>query len=205
LSLVSLNDKIELIYEFNEKSPLFSRVAFIHLENKRFEQALEVCEDGLKNYPNYPTAIFVYALALANLGRREEALTQLQKALESIDDDETFAYYRDEIEQISSELANVPEPFKKGFQVEELNLVELAKKIEGFKLPKLDNTKEYKTEIPPNEYDSKIVSETMADIYYKQGNLIEALAMYEELAKKKPEKAIGFQVRINKINEKLSS
>lgn len=204
MSLVSLKEKIDLIYEFNEKSPLFSRVAFIHLQEKNFEQALSVCEQGLEHYPTYPTALFVYALALANLGQSDEALIQLQKASDSIDDEGTLNYYREEIKRINAELSNVPEPIRRGFQTEELNLEELAKKIDGVKMPKFDDSKVYKTVAPETVFEPNIVSETMADIHYKQGNLIEALSMYEELSEQKPEKAAGYQLRINVINKKLS-
>ena len=200
---VSLTDKIELIYEFNDKSPLFARVAFIHYENKEYEKALPILEDGLKNFPNYPTALLINSLVLINLGRKEEAQNALDKACDLIDSESTKEYYLEEFEKITSELFSVTTPIKKGFNTDELDLGELAKKIESAKMPKFDEKTEIK-EINIEQQNNKIVSETMADILMAQGNLIEALDMYEQLLQKKPADAARLENKISMLNKKLS-
>lgn len=204
MSTVTLEDKIQLIYEFNDNSPLFAKTAHMRIEEKDFEQAIEILEQGLKKYPFYPTALIAYALALANIGRKEDALSKLSLACDIIDSPSTKQFYEEKIEKISNALTSVPEPHKKGLADDTLYLQELAKKVEGAKMPKFDETKKYDTDIDGNISNAKIVSETMADILYKQGNLIEALAMYEELIQKSPNKKISLAAKINNINKKLS-
>ena len=201
---VTLDDKIQLIYEFNNRSPLFAKAASLQIETKDFESAIDILENGLESYPDYPTALITYSLALANLGRHAEAIEQLKLACDIIDSPATEEFYLKKLESISSSLLNVPEPHKKGLIDGSFDLEELAKKIERAKIPKIDNTKEIDNSIIETTAGSKIISETMADILYKQGNLIEALDMYEQVLRQNPQKKITLEMKINAINKKLS-
>ena len=60
--------KIKLIYEFNDNSPLFARVADAELKEGNVDKALEILNSGLENYPDYITAHLVYIEALAKKG-----------------------------------------------------------------------------------------------------------------------------------------
>jgi tetratricopeptide (TPR) repeat protein len=60
--------KIKLVYEFNNNSPLFARVAEAELNEGNADKALQILENGLKNYPNYTSAHLVYIEALAKKG-----------------------------------------------------------------------------------------------------------------------------------------
>lgn len=204
MSEVTLDDKIELIYEFNNKSPLFVKAAFSRIETKNYEQALEILENGLEIFPEYPTALLTCSLTLANLGRKNEALEKLTRACEILDSPETKEYYLKKIEEISQTLSRVPEPHKTGLIDSSFDLEELAKKIEKAKIPKIDNTKEIDNSITQTSTELKIISETMGDILYKQGNLIEALDMYEQVLLQNPHKRITIEMKINAINKKLS-
>jgi len=46
-------DKYKLIYQFNNNSPLFVRIAQNHIDNLEFEEAIKILDHGLKNYPGY--------------------------------------------------------------------------------------------------------------------------------------------------------
>lgn len=202
MSDVTLEDKIQLIYEFNEKSPLFAKVACILIEQKEFEQAIGILEKGLVIYPDYPTALIAYSLTLANIGRESESIKHLSRAADIIDSPETKNYYLKKIKEINASLSRTTEPVKKGFNTE-LDLAELAKKIENAKIPKIDNSKTYEVPLSENKPEHKIISETMADIYFSQGNLIEALSMYEDILDRNPANAFVLQKKIDEINRKL--
>jgi len=47
------SDNISLIYEFNQDSPLFARVAAGEIAEKNYDQAKEILEDGIKNLPPF--------------------------------------------------------------------------------------------------------------------------------------------------------
>ena len=51
--------------------------------------------------------------------------------------------------------------------------------------------------------DEDFVTETLADIYYKQGNIQKALSAYKKLLLKYPEKKTYFAARIEKIEKEL--
>jgi tetratricopeptide (TPR) repeat protein len=53
------------------------------------------------------------------------------------------------------------------------------------------------------EDNDEIVSETLADIYYQQGNLHKAVKVYKKLCLVNPEKYSFFAARINKIQEEI--
>ncbi len=102
-------------------------------------------------------------------------------------------------------------------------LDELAKELEHAKIPppnKEDlqplSTKEYQEEIEGKDYisfnevgeifdEEDLASETMAMILEGQGKLIEAKRVYQKLIEKEPEKSAIFELKINEIDQKLSS
>ena len=49
--------------------------------------------------------------------------------------------------------------------------------------------------------DSNIITETMANIYLKQGNSKEAISVYEKLIEQQPEKTDYYKIRIEEIKQ----
>jgi tetratricopeptide (TPR) repeat protein len=99
-------NKFALIYEFNNDSPLFTRVAADLLENNEFDKALEILEKSMNLYPNYPTPYFIYAKALAYAGNPEKAREMIATGSDLIQSEKTKEFYLNEIEEISSSLFN---------------------------------------------------------------------------------------------------
>jgi tetratricopeptide (TPR) repeat protein len=94
-------EKYALIFEFNNDSPLFARVANKYLENENYEQAITILEKGIFNYPEYPTAYYLYSLALAHTGEKSRAMEMARKAAGLQGTTESLKYYTDKIEEIS--------------------------------------------------------------------------------------------------------
>lgn len=67
--------------------------------------------------------------------------------------------------------------------------------------PNVENKDLTENLLPPEEID--LVSEQLAQLYYKQGHLERALKMYEKLFLKYPEKSIYFANLIQEIKQKL--
>jgi len=99
-------NKFALIYEFNNDSPLFARVAADLINEHEFEKAIEILEKGLKNYPDYPTPYFIYAKALAYAGNPEKAKEMAKTGSDLINSEKTKEFYFEEIEEISRSLFN---------------------------------------------------------------------------------------------------
>ncbi len=85
------------------------------------------------------------------------------------------------------------------------DIEKLVDKLEEAKMPPppIEEIKEEPTE--ENEDNKEIISETLAGIYFAQGNLEEALSIYEKLILHQPEKAAFFKKRVAEIKELIES
>lgn len=101
-------DKFALIYQFNNNSPLFARVAADSLNKNFTDKAIQIIEEGLKIHPDYPTAYLMYSKALAEKGEFNHAREALKGVLNLLEDERTYDYYLNEVERIERERDIVP-------------------------------------------------------------------------------------------------
>lgn len=94
------NDKVSLIFEYDKSSPLFVRQANTEIENNNVERAIEILVDGIKLYPDYPTAYILYSRALSLVGEYGKALNQVKIASELLHSKRTYEHYLQEIESM---------------------------------------------------------------------------------------------------------
>lgn len=222
-------NKFALIYEFNNSSPLFARVAADLIDNNKLDRAIEILENGIKLYPNYPTAYFIYAKALALTGNIDNAKQMVEAGADILEDDETKNYYLNLISETAERANEFTESKRVNFfdenseenhqeksEVFEDNLTELASKLDDAKieLPPEDN---HVTEIAEIEQedtveneefdisslDDGLVSQTLADIFIAQGNLKAAKAIFQKLLETEPEKEEIYLAKISDIELKL--
>jgi len=223
-------NKFALIYEFNNSSPLFARVASDLIDNNKLDKAIDILESGIKLYPNYATAYFIYAKALALTGNLENAKQMVEAGNDILDDDETLKYYLNYISEISEKTKDFVDSKRVSFFDDsaenktekssenfEDNLSELAEKLEGAKieLPPEDNVEPHEEKTKQNEETEKseefdisslgdgLVSQTLADIFLAQGNLKAAKAIFEKLLETEPENEAILRAKIKNIELKL--
>ncbi len=203
-------EKIKLIYEFNSSSPLFARVASNIIDQGNIFEAVSILENGLSNYPDYPSAIFILALAHAYSGNEKEARSLVRKGAGIIQSDSVLDFYMDKISSIIKERNSLPitkkidfdEPVGEEPKLED-QLEVLAQKLTGAKINyKADEDSPVKTEIEEFKGE-KIVSETLAEIYLSQNKFQDALNVYKELIKKNPDKADDYVLRVAEIQNKI--
>lgn len=205
-------EKIKLIYEFNSNSPLFARVASNIIDQGNILEAVSILESGLKNYPDYPSAIFILALAHAYSGNEIEARSLVRKGAAIIQSDSVLDFYMDKISSIIKERNSLSITKKIDFD-EPVNLNEepkledqleiLAQKLTGAKINyKADEDSPIKTEIEEFKGE-KIASETLAEIYLSQNKFQDALNVYKELIKKNPDKADDYVLKVAEIQNKI--
>lgn len=198
----------KLIYEFNNDSPLFARLAYTEIENKEYQNAINILEKGIEKFPSYPTANFIYSIALAYQGKIKEAVTLVKKTREIFPCGESIDFYLRKIEQInkdqnslgeSSRFSFIPGDFKEDENQFEDNLETIAEQLSKAKI-KIDNS--IAGDITPREEETpskQIVSETMARIFVSQGKFEEAVSMYRELMMSEPHRKDYFQRKIDEI------
>jgi len=225
-------DKISLIYEFNNSSPLFVRVAQSSLMKMEVDYAIRILENGLALYPHYPSAYIIYGKALAIKGQTTKAIEMITKASRLINSSSTLDYYSGEIYKITAEFSNyngsagedfVPEklsddnaPSEESPTIENrvkekkknsfhINLDKLTEEVSKAKMPRATGIIEIDENSNFEFDDNKIVSETLAGIYFAQGNYNEALELYKELKSQNPHRTEIFDQRILEIEELIKN
>ena len=222
------NQKVSLIYEYNNKSPLFARVADIEIEKNNIDDAIRILTEGLAHHPDFSVAYFLLGKAHTIKGNYGQALKFVKKGSELIHSPKTFDYYLREIDAIKKQrqlfnvsrwadnanekfsntttnAANQNDDKKKSESIEE-TLNKLTAEIDGAS----NQIKEAKKQITENrlkDYSKNdlIVSETLAKIYVTQGEFKEAISVYKKLKVKNPDKEAYFNSKISELNARLSA
>jgi tetratricopeptide (TPR) repeat protein len=223
------DEKVSLIYEYNKKSPLFVREANTEIFANNVEKAVEILQQGLQLFPDYPTAHIVLAKALTMLGKYDEALSSYKKGCGLINSNASYNFFVEEVassKKQRSAFGKIPRQsltFEQDFQDEkdfppgdgsrffknenafEDRLSEIAEKISAVKIqpPPDSGEKEEESDLDfPSEV--KIASETLAKIYIAQGEFKEAIEMYRRLIRKNPIKEDYFLGRISELQAKYN-
>ena len=192
-------DLISLIYEYNPESPLFARIAKKMIDTGNLENAKEVIDKGIKLYPDYATAYFVYSLFYKSLGDADSARIMAEKGNEILNNSDTLSYYKKEPADIdSNEFDGADQP------EEALNGKEFDSIISEFGEAFPDEVEPEPQEPKPSA-SNKIISETLANIHYSQGHLQEAKDIYEQLKKKNPDRVDFYNSKIEEIEIKIDS
>ncbi len=157
-------------------SPLFARLASLYLEQGDVHGAKELCLTGISQYPKYVTGYFILAKCFAAESQYEEALDTLAKSRAIFPDTEIIFRLKNEWEEQSK---NVP--------------------AQTIQQPAVQSNQEQ----AGVEFQGEFVSPTLAEIYVKQGLIVEAIEAYEKLIEMKPEQRGEFEKRIGELEKKL--
>ena len=227
-SFDAFNQKVSLIYEYNNKSPLFARVAENEIEKNNIDEAIKILTEGLINHPDFSVAYFLLSKAHTIKGNYGQALKFVKKGSELIHSPRTFDYYLREIDAIKKQrqLFNVSRwadsandnfsnlTTTQAIKTESNEPVESIEETLNRLTTEIDGAtksiKEAKKKINDTrikEYSSNdfIVSETLAKIYITQGEFKEAISVYKKLKLKNPEKESYFNTKIDELKTMLSS
>jgi len=201
----TFQDKVNLIYEYNKRSPLFVRVANGEIEKNNVERSVEILSEGLSSYPQYPTAHILLGKALMLLGKYKEALDSFKKGSELVDSHKVYEHYLHEVEDLKKQRVLFETSRKPGFVDEGDDEEKGNKKISlESELSTFDSMTDQKTgaSVSGTGTDS-IVSETLANIYITQGEFREALSIFERLLKKNPQKSDYYLEKIKELKSRL--
>jgi tetratricopeptide (TPR) repeat protein len=227
-SIETFNQKVSLIYEYNNKSPLFARLAGIEIEKNNLDKALDILNEGLKTYPEFSVAYFLLGKIQTLKGDYSQALSYIKKGSELIHSPRSFEFYLNEIDILKkqrsffnisrwTEFANQTLLGKSNSTSKKTNdkkyddtieetLTKLTQEIEGA----TESIKEARNKIEESKSKDNfkqdlVVSETLAKIYINQNELQAAISVYKKLLKKNPEKKDYFNSKIEELNSLLKA
>ncbi len=228
-----IKEKLISIFEENKFSPAFTVAAENEMEKENFEKAVGILKNGLKIYPEYPTAHILLGKVYLKLKEFKNSENEFQKAAKLLGSKETLNFYISQLE-IQKKKYQSEENFEDKVEsfpeenlenelpefIEELEnqedeipdsidnkLDELAKEISTAKInleEKEESISKIKDDFIQTPKDAGIVTETLAKIYISQGKFKEALEVYEKLLEKFPAQKDYLQPKITEIKEQLS-
>ena len=196
------------------------------IEDNNTEKAIEILNEGLKEYPDYAAAHFVLGKAYSFTGEYANAIKSFKKGSELIHSSKSYDYYLRELENIkkqqslpgadsysssfASDRPDAKQENKDPLLKEDNNLPvderlgELAQEISQVKISEIpDDVKTDNTNLKYFSEDSLIVSETLAKIYIAQGEFKEAIGVFEKLKKKTPEKRDYYSEKIREVKSNM--
>lgn len=196
-------EKIKLIYEFNNNSPVFARVAESYMKNGEYDQALSILEKGLEIYPDYVSAKIVLIEVLAKKSDYKRMIRVTDEIRDYVDE-QTVNYYLDKAEEernLSTEILSSEKGEPRSI---EDNLENLADTISTAKIPPASDESISSSELPePTPKGNQFISETLAEIYLMQSNYKEALSIYDKLLESNPDKTEHYKSKIDEIKSKM--
>ncbi len=227
------NDKVRLIYEYNNQSPLFVKAANTEIDNNNIDSAIEILNKGIQTYPQYSTAFFLLGKAYILAGNYSLALKQIKKGSDLIRSKKTYDFYFKELENNKKQRSVFQSASRNFFDTGHENVAEkkseiklsredqfnngntkqsvddrldiLAKEISNAKIPEAAGSAEYQESLLADTKGNMIISETLAKIYAAQGELKEAIEVYKKLIKKDSSKEKYYTVKISELNSQLES
>lgn len=175
-----LSDKAELIYKFDNSTPLFAVVAQKHLEENKLDLAEKILTKGISDFPDYATAYFILAQVLFKMNKPEEAKEAYEKGYSLFENEQTKIFFED---------------LFSGSELEKEEENPILKEINEEILPEKEAT----------EPEEEFISDTLAAVYFAQGAFQEAMDMYEKLMEKHPDKHDFYSEKIEEVKQKLNA
>lgn len=205
--LNKLINKFELLYNINSQTPLFVTIAYKKIDDDKLDEALEVLEKGLKDYPNHPTALLLKSKILVKKGNYPQALKLIKNASGLIGHSKTFDFYITELEMLNKSSIKIEPDTQNDLRV---NYSSQTKDLSEKPLTptpidetvKIGNMASTTSNILD---DSLIISDTLAKIYFNQKEYKEAIRIYSKLKIKHPEKSEFYDSKIAEIQSLIDN
>ncbi|MBN2071364.1 MAG: tetratricopeptide repeat protein [Candidatus Krumholzibacteriota bacterium] len=181
----NLSDEIKQLAERYRNAPesrIFAPLADAYRKSGLIDKSIEICEDGLKRFPDYASAHVILGKCFYDKGATERSRGEFKRVLE-IDSEnmvalkflgdillgedkkvEAAGYYRTllAIDPTNEEILKSLKDIEKDFEAKEIDLE--------------DESRVKKTEQP-----RELATMTLAGIYASQGYYAKALSMYEDI------------------------
>jgi tetratricopeptide (TPR) repeat protein len=199
--IIRLADKFSLLYQIDNRSPLFILIAYKKFIDGDIDSAASLIEKGLINFPDNPTALLIKAKIFIKKGNFSQALKLIKNASKIIGTQKTFDSYLIELETLNKQFIKIDSAEKldasNEFSIQQNTIAESISKS-------TDKDQNKETSYPlRTDYDdiddTMIISDTLAKIYFNQKEYKEAIRIYNKLKNKFPEKTAYYNSKISEI------
>lgn len=217
-----LTAKAKLIYERDNNSPLFLRLANFYLSSNEPQNAISILEKGLKNFPDHPLAFILMGKAHVMINELEMAEFFFNKSSEILYTNQTYTFYKKEynlpdkhlspfnslrgsvfINSSEVDILKTEEGIPDNTKPVEDRLSQIANELLNNRLEQTDNFLSREADQQVYSPDkSRLATETFANIYLSQGQKNEAIKIYELLVNRNPEKKNYYLEKIREIQSK---
>ena len=214
-----LTARAKLIYERDNNSPLFLRIADSYLQNGNPENAISILEHGLKIFPDHPLAFILMGKANVMVNEIEMAEYFFKKSSEPLNTNQTYTYYKKVynlpdkqsspfdssrgsvfINSSADDILKIEDLILEKSQPVEERLEQIANELMNKRLEQTDNFPLRESDQQQYSPDkSKLATETLANIYLSQGQKNEAIKIYESLVNRNPGKKEYYLEKIREI------
>lgn len=214
-----LTARAKLIYERDNSSPLFLRIADSYLQSNNPENAISILENGLKNFPDHPLAFIILGKANVMSNDIGSAVDFFKKSSELLNTHRTYEHYKKEfnlpdkkvspfdtsrgsvfVNSSEDEIPEIKDAAPGKLQPVEERLEEIAQELMNKRLEQNDSITLRESEQQQYSPDkSKLATETLANIYLSQGQKNEAIKIYESLVSRNPAKKDYYLEKIRDI------
>jgi tetratricopeptide (TPR) repeat protein len=197
------SDELKNLIERYEKAPesrIFAPLADAYRKVGDLDKAIEVCEKGLEQFPDYASARVILGKCFYDKGATERARGEFERVL-GIDPDNMVALkFMGEICLAEDEKEKASEYYRKLLSIDPMN--EEAEKVLGelesaFEVKEIDLGDKHQVK---DERPGELATMTLAGIYTAQGYYNKALKIYQDILSKEPE-----NVEVKGMVEKLQS
>jgi len=161
----------------------FARLADVYLARGEHQKALEILEQYAEQFPGYPTGFWMLGKIYYGMGEKEKALTYLHKTLQIIPEHPAALQLIGKIYMENGEPAMARSYLNQVSQVDQLG--EIVFKSAGIlEEEKADTGKLQKSAEPAK---GRFATETMVNLYLKQGHRTLARELCEEILVSQPD------------------
>lgn len=193
-------------------SNLFIQLAEAHRLQGRYEEAIHICREGLQKAPEALRGRLLLGKCYLEKGMNAEAKQELEKVAEDIE--ECLPVFKLLSQVYLQEKNGDPalydspeeEKPKKGLALLEMNLPQQKSKLKSIPLEadiQEDLAAPGRT-LPGDQTPKVIQTDTLAEIYLKQGHLEKALSIYQEILTREPGNT-GVQGKYEILQRRLGS
>jgi len=187
----SLAQRASIISNLNPGNHLSLHIALKKYEAEQYSDAAQLLDTIHQKNPDDIAVKILLSMAYAHLDKYQLAVQFLKSASDTIHSPKTFEFYLKQIELL-----------KRG---ESTNYSSEGINIFPNKILESDPESNFQPIDNSGDYDKLIVSETLAKIYISQGELKEAIHVYEKLIEEKPENEAKYLHSIEELKSRLEN